>query len=203
MVIGGRRYLLEFDEFAFRFNPPTVDNQVGAARIIDIDNPLHPYVASNIRLAVNMPAAHAAASGDPSPVPTLATTYAAHYCAIPREVNPEIAACSFINSGLRIFNIQNPLHPREVAYFISPPTAGTFAGAFDGDAAFSQPAFDPATRQVWYTDASSGFYALQLSKSVWPDPTGTVSPAAKKRPSKPAAHRKHRRGRAPKRHARR
>jgi len=42
MQIGGKPYLLEFDEFAFRFNPVTISDQVGAARIIDIADPLHP-----------------------------------------------------------------------------------------------------------------------------------------------------------------
>ncbi len=170
MTINGRRYLLEFDEFAFRFNPPTVnDNTPGAARIIDITHPSEPRVVSNIRLAVNMPQAHAAASGDRSPLPSANFTYAAHYCAIPREVDPEIAACSFINSGLRIFNIANPLHPREVGYFISPPKRASNGNP--GDLALSQPAFDPAHREVWYTDATSGFYVLQLDPSAWPHPT--------------------------------
>jgi hypothetical protein len=184
MTIDGHHYLLEFDEFAMRFNPPTVaDDTPGAARIIDIDNPAHPYVVSNIRLAVNMPANHKAADGDPSELPAPNFNYAAHYCAIPREVDPEIAACSFINSGLRIFNIQNPLHPREVAYFVSPPKAGSLDGTLASDLAMSQPAFDPARRQVWYTDASSGFWDVQLPNGVWPDAT-----------SLPASHRsgKHR-----------
>jgi hypothetical protein len=190
--IGNQRYLLEFDEFAFRFNPPTIDDDTpGAARIIDITNPAHPYVVSNIRLAVNMPAAHAAADGDPSLLPAPNFNYSAHYCDIPREVDPEIAVCSFINSGLRVFNIEDPLHPREVAYFIAPPKAG--GGSSDG--AFSQPAFDPARRQVWYTDASSGFYDLQLSKSVWPDPTAIppTRPAAKKHEHHKPKHKRKRR----------
>jgi hypothetical protein len=180
MTIGGHHYLLEFDEFAFRFNPPTVANQVGAARIINIDDPLHPRVVSDLRLAVNMAAAHAAASGDPSPLPA-PLNYAAHYCAIPRELNPGIAACSFINSGLRIFNIQDPLHPREVGYFIAPPKAGTLGGLDAGDFALSQPAFDPATRQVWYTDATSGLYVLKLSPQAWPNPTTSPTAAHRSR----------------------
>ena len=115
-----------------------------------------------------MPTAHAAAAGDPSPLPSANFAYSAHYCAIPREVDPEIAACSFINSGLRVFNIADPLHPREVAYFISPPKRA--ANGNPGDLALSQPAFDPAHRQVWYTDATSGFYSLQLDSSAWPHP---------------------------------
>jgi hypothetical protein len=126
-------------------------------------------VVSNIRLEVNQPAEHKAADSDPSSLPIPTFTYSAHYCAIPREVDPEIVACSFINSGLRIFNIQDPLHPREVAYFISPPKP-TSLGAVAGDFAMSQPAFVPERREVWYTDATSGFYALHLDKSVWRDP---------------------------------
>jgi len=171
MQIGGKPYLLEFDEFAFRFNPATMADTVGGARILDISDPAHPRVASNIRLAVNMTAAHTAADSDPSPLPSPGLDYASHYCAIPREVDPEIVACSFINSGLRIFNIQDPLHPREVAYYISPPTASSNPGATAADFAMSQPAFDPARREVWYTDATSGFYNLQLDPSVWPEPT--------------------------------
>jgi hypothetical protein len=168
MVIEGRPYLLEFDEFAFRFNPPTVADKVGGARIIDISDPSHPRVVSNIRLAVNMKAAHEAADADPTPLPRPALNYSSHYCAIPREVNPEIVACSFINSGLRVFNIKRPLHPREVAYYISPPAANPPAEA--SDFAMSQPAFDPGRRQVWYTDGTSGFYDIQLSKAQWPNP---------------------------------
>ncbi len=170
MQIGGHRYLLEFDEFGFRFTAPPgllePLDQVGGARIIDIADETHPRVVSNIRLEVNQPAAHAAADGDPSPLGVSVFTYSAHYSGIPREVDPEIVACSFINSGLRIFNIQDPLHPREVAYYISPPKIGIPGGDF----AMSMPVFVPARREVWYTDASSGFYALKLGKSVWPDP---------------------------------
>ena len=167
MTINGHRYLLEFDEFAFRFNPPTVaEDRAGAARIINIDDPAHPRVVSNLRLQVNMQANHAAADGDPSPLPAPNTNYGAHYCQIPREVDPQIAACSFLNSGLRIFDIRDPLHPREVGYFVSPPKRAS--NGLDGDAALSQPAFDPARRQVWYTDATSGFYTLHLTPAAWP-----------------------------------
>jgi hypothetical protein len=174
--IHGKPYLLEFDEFAFRFNPPTDDDQVGAARIISLADPSHPRVVSNLRLAVNMPAAHAAADGDPDPLQNSAFTYSAHYCNVPRLVDPEIAACSFINSGLRIFNIQDPVHPREVGYFIAPPRAATTAGIGTGDFALSQPAFDPARREVWYTDATSGFYVVKLDRAIWPHPLPVAPP---------------------------
>jgi hypothetical protein len=177
--IGGHPYLLEFDEFGFRFNPVTLDDQVGAARIIDNADPSHPRVVSNIRLEVNQRDAHQTADGDPSPLPNSAFTYSAHYCALPREDDPGIVACSFINSGLRVFNIEDPLHPTEVAYFISPPKQGTVGGVGAGDFALSQPAFDLSRHEVWYTDATSGFYALHLDNGAWPDPSGPPPPATK------------------------
>lgn len=171
---NGHHYLLEFEEFAFRFNPVTLQDSPGAARILNIDDPAHPSVVSNIRLAVNMQDQHRAADLDPYPLANnSALGYAFHYCAIPSEDSPQIAACSTMNSGLRVFNISDPANPREVAYYIAPPNAGSLTGSvvpglLSGDLAFSQPAFNPAQRQIWYTDAVSGFYALQLSPQAWP-----------------------------------
>ena len=171
MTIKGRRYLLEFDEYAFRFNSLAPPDTVGAARIIDITNEQHPRVVSNLRLQVDQPAAHHAADHDPGAIDP-AQGYAAHYCNIPREVDPEIAACSFITSGLRVFDIRNPLHPREIGYFVAPPTPRD-VNLFDGsNFAMSKPAFDDARREIWYTDGASGFYVLRLAKSLWPDPVG-------------------------------
>jgi hypothetical protein len=31
----------------------------------------------------------------------------------------------------------------------------------------SKPAFDPQRREVWYTDAASGFWVVRLDKSAW------------------------------------
>jgi hypothetical protein len=161
------------------FDPATIDDKAGAARIIDLADPKHPRVVSNLRLEVNMPTDHKAADGDPNFEPGPALTYGAHYCAIPREDDPEIAACSFLNSGLRIFDIRDPLHPREAAYFISPPQASN--GQPPSDQAFSQPAFDPARREVYYSDAASGFYDLRLTDAVWPHPNAAPRSCASRR----------------------
>jgi hypothetical protein len=169
LEIDGKPYLLEFDEFAFRFNPATIEHKVGGARLINLSKPNKPRVASNIRLRVNMRQAHREASGDPATLPPNdAFGYSSHYCAVPRRVDPGILACSFINSGLRVFDITKPRKPREVAYFVAPPKAGTVAGILPGNMALSQPAFDPKRRDVWYTDAGSGFYSLHLGRKIWP-----------------------------------
>lgn len=166
---NGHHYLVEFEEFAFRFNPVTITDSVGAARILDIDDPAHPTITSNVRLQVNMQDQHRAADVDPSALPeTQILGNAMHYCALPTQVNPQILACSAINSGLRVFNISDPAHPREVAYFVAPPKIDRLPGLLPGDAALSQPAFDPATREIWYTDAASGLWVVRLSPGAWP-----------------------------------
>ena len=48
--------------------------------------------------------------------------YAGHYCNVPTRVDPAIVACSMILSGLRVFDIRDPYHPREIAYFNAPVT---------------------------------------------------------------------------------
>ena len=167
--IHGKPYLLEFDEYAFRFKNVAPPDTVGAARLVDISNERHPRVVSNLRLQVDQPAQHHAADHDPGQLDP-AQGYAAHYCGVPREVDPEIVACSFISSGLRVFDIRDPLHPREVAYFVAPPSKQPENGGDGSNFAMSKPAFDPARREIWYTDGTSGFYVVRLFKSVWPNP---------------------------------
>jgi hypothetical protein len=170
VMIGGRPYLVEVDEFAtdeqgnyqLEGNGP----HVGAARIIDISDETAPVVVSNIRLEVNQPKYRDKIGGDPgasSPV----QGYAAHYCGVPRQDDPSIVACSFIASGLRVFDIRDPYHPAEVAYFVAPPAPSPVV-AERSNFAMSRPSFDLARRTVWYSDGNSGLYAVRLTNGAWP-----------------------------------
>ncbi len=164
VTIKGRRYLVEFDEYA-RSTSSAATDPVGAGRIIDIQDEKKPRVVSNLRLQVNQPAARAGdQANDPGQYPVQG--YAAHYCGAPREVDPKLVACSFILSGLRVFNIEDPLHPREVAYFNKPApnTLPLKSGAY----AMSAPSFDLAHQQVWFADGDSGFWAVRLTNGAWP-----------------------------------
>jgi hypothetical protein len=166
----GKPYLLEIDEY----NQATLHqggdpNIVGAARIIDISNERKPFIVSNLRLAIDQHKAHAAATaaGDPG-TNNPAQGYAAHYCNVSTPVNPKIVACSFIASGLRVFDISNVKHPKEIAYYVAPPKPRSENGETDSDFAMSKPAFVPQRREIWWTDGTSGFYVLRVAKSVWP-----------------------------------
>src|SRR4051812_43067488 len=172
---GGHPYVLEFDEYNAATLGSGSPDDVGAARIIDIADEAHPRVIANIRLEINQPAAHHAAAGDPgasSPV----QGYAAHYCNVPTRVNPKLVACSFIASGLRVFDITELTKPKEIAYFVAPTNARTENTEQASDFAMSQPAFVPERREIWFSDGTSGFYALRLS--VWPGVTSSNRPAS-------------------------
>jgi hypothetical protein len=171
---GGKPYVLEFDEY----NQATLSNgspdNVGAGRIIDISNEKSPRIVSNLRLQVNQPKEHAEAGADPGASGQIrggAQGYAAHYCNIPTRVDPKIVACSFIASGLRLFNIEDVTKPREIGYFVAPTQAKPENGFQASDFSMSMPAFVPERHEVWFTDGTSGFYALHVDDSVWPSGT--------------------------------
>lgn len=167
----GRSYVLEVDEFVDLFttkglaNPSKAD--VGAARIIDVDDPHHPRVVSDLRLKVHEPAQR---TGDQRHDPGAwfpAQGYAAHYCSMPTRDNPKIAGCSMILSGLRLFDIRDVEHPREVGYFNRPLVKSKrLTLPFPGAYAMSQPAWDVENDSVWYSDTNSGFYNVRLTNGV-------------------------------------
>jgi hypothetical protein len=166
---NGRPYLLEFDEYTAGTAGNGNTDAVGAARIIDISDETQPRVISNLRLQVDQPTDHhaAAAANDPGTLSPV-QGYAAHYCNIPSRVDPKIVACSFIASGLRLFDISNLTAPREIGYFVSPTNANTEDGYNGSDYAMSQPVIVPGRHEVWYSDGGSGFYVLRVAPSVWP-----------------------------------
>ncbi len=170
ITIADKPVLVEVDEFAateegnysFEGNAPNV----GAARIIDISDERQPRVVSNIRLEVNQPKYRDRLGGDPGASNPL-QGYAAHYCGVPRPDDPPIVACSFIASGLRVFDIRDPWNPREVAYFVAPPASSPVVEERT-NFAMSKPTFDVERRTVWYTDGNSGLYAVRLTNGAWP-----------------------------------
>jgi hypothetical protein len=174
--VGGHPYLLEIDEFAGQPIPSGDPSApVGAGRIIDIGDELHPKVISDLRLEVHEPENRAAVVQDPGG-DSLLGGFSGHYCGVPQEVDPGIVACSMIESGLRVFDIHDPYHPKEVAYFNSSGQPGP--GDPGGQAmALSRPSFVPERAEIWYADGNSGFYAVHLTNGVWGAASGTPLPA--------------------------
>ncbi|WP_232676914.1 LVIVD repeat-containing protein [Nocardioides sp. R-C-SC26] len=155
---NGRAYVLQVDEFSTVGADRPENWRVGAARIIDVEDADRPAVVSNLRLDVHQPTGRRASIGDPGATNPFGG-YTAHYCSLPYQKNPRLAACSMIGSGLRVFDISDLRRPREVAYF-NAPVAG------EGSSVMAQPAWDVAGRAIWFTDTATGFYAVRLTNGV-------------------------------------
>jgi LVIVD repeat len=162
ITIKGNPYLVEIDEFG-------AQEEVGAGRIIDIGDEARPRVVSNLRLEVHQKENFAEQGGDngaQNPV----QGYAGHYCNVPTRVDPPIVACSMILSGLRVFDIRDPLNPREIAYFNAPvtprivPPVGVIPAPSNW--AMASPSFVPERDEIWYSDGLSGFYAVRLTNAA-------------------------------------
>lgn len=166
-TVGGAPYVLEIDEYTAGTTGGGGRDTVGAARIIDISDETAPRVVSHLRLEVNEPEAHRAASGDPgaaSPV----QGYAAHYCDLDSREDPTVVACSFIASGLRVFDITDLEKPKEIAYVVAPTKAVAETFGQESSFAMSKPEVVRERREIWYSDGASGFYSVRVAPEVWP-----------------------------------
>jgi hypothetical protein len=178
VTIRGKEYVMEIDEFGSL-------SEVGAARMINIENEEKPRVVSNLRLEVHQPENFAELENDPGTALPL-QGYAGHYCNVPQRKNPGIVACSMILSGLRIFDVRDPKNPREIAYFNSPIPERTTPGFVASNWAMSSPSFVPERGEIWYSDGYSGFWSVRTTNGVWPFPdcggrTSTHSGLAKRK----------------------
>ena len=164
VTIGGHPYVVEIDEFGSL-------SRVGAARIIDIADETKPKVVGDMRLEVHQPENFDKLRGDAG-VGNPVQGYAGHYCNVPTRVDPGIVACSFILSGLRVFDVRDPRRPREIAYFNAPvdprivPAGGVSPPPSNW--AMSSPSFVPERGEIWYSDGLSGFYAVRVTNGRWP-----------------------------------
>ena len=153
----GKPYVFEIDEFGG-------GAAIGAARILSTKDPKKPTVVSDLRLEVNRAELQGAdLEADPGNDQAF-QGYQGHYCSLPSRVDPKIVACTFIMSGLRVFDISDVAKPREIAYHNRPLVPGTGtnpqkAGSF----AMSAPAYDEKTGDIWYSDGNSGFYVVRLT----------------------------------------
>ena len=180
VTIGGKPYLVEADEFAYNGNRIAGNGErVGAGRIIDISDEKNPRVVSNLRLAVHQKEVRPSLAGDPDGTSSTGG-YAGHYCAVPQRKDPGIVACSFLASGLRVFDIRDPAAPREVAYFVAPVPPGGQANN-----AFASASFVPERKEIWYSDGNRGFFALRVTNGAWPS-AGRPAAAPPRAPAAPA-----------------
>lgn len=178
VTFKGVPHLIEMDEFG---GP----NNIGAARIINIADPTKPFVVSTMRLMANQPSTQATLAGDQGMGGTGLQGYRGHYCGVPTTVDPKIVGCTFIVSGLRIFDIADITQPHEAAYF-NIVTAKSAHPAVSRQApyAMSSVTFDPVDGHVWYSDGTAGLFILDLNDDIYApgQPEGVATPNYTVRP---------------------
>jgi hypothetical protein len=146
----------------------------GFPRIIDISDETKPKIISKIMLEIDDPANCPVILNDPPPVISLSS----HYCNVDRRNNPKLLACTFRESGLRVFDIRDVYHPREIAYY-KPRARGSevrpgsvFAGPMYANGANRTTDMTPSDvrfrqyrgeLQLWFTSEDNGFQIVTFS----------------------------------------
>jgi len=185
MKIKGKPYILFADESSGRaqscaqgFTP------YGLARIIDISDEKNPVTVSKLALETHDPANCNTTLADLAEFPGFA--YDAHYCSVDNPNEAKLAACSYFQSGMRVFDIGDPANPKEIAYYKPPARRLEYRAASNINLSFFGPHFDHKadwssanSRFVWHgselhlwtTSQDNGFQVLRFTNGVGVDTT--------------------------------
>jgi hypothetical protein len=179
----------------------------GFPQIIDIADVTNPKIVAKLRLEVSDPANCAALFAETPPdVPGTApgtnlpaisgtTNYSEETCVPDNPENTKMLACGFQNAQLRVFDVSDPIHPKEIAYWKSGavrtkilPSSGSWAAGVDrtvdkiahwprwvvvgkangnakGNNGVGGGPGNSADIQLWTVSDGHGFQVLQFSKS--------------------------------------
>jgi hypothetical protein len=145
----------------------------GNATLVDVSDEQAPVLAS--RLMLEAQAANTRALY-PEQNESTVFGYDSHYCYEDDRENTKAIACAFFQSGVRVFDVRDPYHPKEIAYYIPPARPGYHAAApyamsgvcGTGDWATSQSRFRRDRGELWITSSCNGFQILKFAKGVWP-----------------------------------
>jgi hypothetical protein len=184
---NGRQYVVSTDESGgaggaggLRAACARRASPYGYAQIIDVTDETKPRIVSKLMLDVNAPANCDALLGDPPDAGGGPLVYNCERCNVDRANNPTLLACGYQNAGLRVFDIRDPQHPKEIAYFKPPavrkavlPGSGSWAPGVDRtvDKISGFPRFRtisvPGTRarelQIWFVSDGNGFQVVRFT----------------------------------------
>jgi hypothetical protein len=159
VVIHGHPYIISSDEGGGAAGPGGLQGACdrgqalwGYPQIIDVSNETKPRIIAKLQLEVSDPANCQQQVGEtpPDPCPGGACpgtnlppasgsiNYSEERCVPDRPMNAKMLACSFQNAGLRVFDVRDPFHAKEIAYYKPPavrtevrPGSGSWAPGVD------------------------------------------------------------------------
>jgi hypothetical protein len=106
------------------------------------------------------------------------TGYSAHYCSPDNPANAQYLACSYWESGVRVFDIRDPYRPKEIAYYKAPATGTANLPGSSRMSYWKGPrTTDWATSdirwhrqgddlQLWFTTADNGFQIVKFTNRL-------------------------------------
>ena len=162
--IGGRPYVFSSGEAPI----------VGAKNcpwawgsVVDMSDERRPRAVGEIKLEVNEEANCGRVGPDNA-------VYSIHYSGVDDPDDTTKLFYTYYTGGLRVFDVRDPAHPREIAYYHPPPPQTTVHRPSSGGAAGDShtPGWDSATsdvryipnrRQLWFVSVAGGFQVLQLT----------------------------------------
>lgn len=183
MTIGDKPFILFVDEGISGANKAAFCRQglppFGMARLIDISDELHPHVTAKLKLETHDPANCNDTINDDQGV----FLYDSHYCTASDGVHnsgtytvkdAKLVACSYFESGIRVFDIRHPYKPREIAYYNPPAKPGYQAGSnFNSngtcqtaDWATAHPRIRVDRNEIWFTSQCNGFQVVKFEKPL-------------------------------------
>jgi len=178
----------------------------GYPQIIDVADETKPKIIAKLRLQVDDPAncealrletppdAPGTAPGTNLPAISGTTNYSVESCVADNPDDTKMLACGAQNAGLRVFDVSDPIHPKEIAYWKSGavrtrvlPASGSWRAGVDrtvdkiahwprwvvvpkgngngkGNGVGGGPG-NSADIQLWTVSDGHGFQVLQFSKS--------------------------------------
>jgi hypothetical protein len=165
-TINRRKYVLHSEESivgptAKGCVPADANPFGGAAQpwLSDVTDPTHPRMrVSQMTLAINDPAncGREVADGENASV---------HYHDVDSQASTKFVMASMWNAGLRIFDVRQPLRPKEIAYF----NPGMFRTPSDSgllDKAWGHVHYDRSRGLIWFASQSGGFWVVELEPQV-------------------------------------
>jgi hypothetical protein len=146
------------------------------ARIYDMSDEKSPKVVSKLKLETHDP--KNCDTVLPDVVDLAIFAYGSHYCSVDDTENATAMACSYFNSGVRVFDIRDPARPKEIAYFnpagtTQPPTG---SGKFNfgqwrpgnADWCAARLDFDKEKGLLTTMCHDNGLLVMKFKNGVWP-----------------------------------
>ena len=194
--IKGHPYLISTDEGGGAAGPGGLAGACargqalwGYPQIIDVGDETHPRIIAKLMLEVSDPAncqqqvSETPLDSCPGFEPCLGTNlpaesgsinYSEERCVADDPMNATMLACSFQNAGVRVFDIHDPYHAREIAYYKPPavrtafrPSSGSWSPGDDRtvDKVAAWVRWHKAGNQweLWFVSDGNGFQIVRFT----------------------------------------